>query len=42
VTEVVERLGRRAGFRIEDDDAEQLRTIDSATVFLDHGASRTG
>ena len=32
--ELVERLGKRAGFRIEDDDADQLRTIDSATSFL--------
>jgi len=32
--ELVERLGKRAGFRIEDDDADQLRTVDSATSFL--------
>lgn len=32
--ELVERLGKRAGFRIEDDDADQLRTIDSATAYL--------
>ena len=32
--ELVERLGKRAGFRIEDDDADQLRTLDSATAFL--------
>ena len=32
--ELVERLGKRAGFRIEDDDVDQLRTIDSATSFL--------
>jgi acyl carrier protein len=40
--ELVERLGKRAGFRIEDDDADQLRTIDSATAFLERGASRIG
>ncbi|GAA2741061.1 hypothetical protein GCM10009868_05690 [Terrabacter aerolatus] len=34
VVELVERLGKRAGFRIEDDDADQLRTVDSATAFL--------
>jgi acyl carrier protein len=39
--ELVERLGKRAGFRIEDDDADQLRTIDSATAFLLRGARRT-
>ena len=39
--ELVERLGKRAGFRIEDDDADQLRTIDSATAFLARGATRT-
>lgn len=40
--EVVERLARRAGFRIEDDDAESLRTPDSAVAFLVRGAaSRT-
>jgi acyl carrier protein len=38
--ELVERLGKRAGFRIEDDDAEQLRTIDSATAFLARGGAR--
>jgi acyl carrier protein len=37
--ELVERLGKRAGFRIEDDDADQLRTIDSATAFLARGAA---
>ncbi|HET8987422.1 MAG TPA: acyl carrier protein [Humibacillus sp.] len=40
--ELVERLGKRAGFRIEDDDADQLRTIDSATAFLARGRSRIG
>lgn len=40
--ELVERLGKRAGFRIEDDDADQLRTIDSATAFLARGATRIG
>jgi acyl carrier protein len=40
--ELVERLGKRAGFRIEDDDADQLRTLDSATAFLGRGASRAG
>lgn len=37
--ELVERLGKRAGFRIEDDDADQLRTIDSATAFLTRRAA---
>ena len=32
--EVVEQLSGIAGFRIEDQDAESLRTIDSATRFL--------
>jgi acyl carrier protein len=36
--ELVERLSKRAGFRIEDDDAEALRTPDSATSFLVKGA----
>ena len=40
--ELVERLGKRAGFRIEDEDADQLRTIDSATAFLERGARRAG
>ena len=40
--ELVERLGKRAGFRIEDDDADQLRTIDSATAFLARGAAGRG
>ena len=40
--ELVERLGKRAGFRIEDDDAEQLRTIDSATAFLARGMRHGG
>jgi acyl carrier protein len=37
--ELVERLGKRAGFRIEDDDADQLRTVDSATAFLARGSA---
>ncbi|GAA2149223.1 acyl carrier protein [Humibacillus xanthopallidus] len=40
--ELVERLGKRAGFRIEDDDADQLRTINTATAFLSRGMRRTG
>lgn len=40
--ELVERLGKRAGFRIEDDDADRLRTVDSATAFLTRGATRAG
>ena len=32
--EIVEQLSAEAGFRIEDDDAEALRTIESATAFL--------
>jgi acyl carrier protein len=36
--ELVERLSKRAGFRIEDDDADELRTPDSATAFLVKGA----
>ena len=36
--ELVERLSKRAGFRIEDDDADELRTADSATAFLVKGA----
>ncbi|TQM57442.1 acyl carrier protein [Humibacillus xanthopallidus] len=40
--ELVERLGKRAGFRIEDDDADQLRTIDAATAFLSRGMRRIG
>lgn len=40
--ELVERLGKRAGFRIEDDDADQLRTIDKATAFLSRGMQRSG
>jgi acyl carrier protein len=36
--ELVERLSKRAGFRIEDDDADELSTPDSATAFLVKGA----
>jgi acyl carrier protein len=36
--ELVERLGQRAGFRIEDDDADQLRTVELATAFIARGA----
>jgi acyl carrier protein len=32
--DLVERLSKRAGFRIEDEDAEFLRTQDGATAFL--------
>ena len=39
--ELVERLGKRAGFRIEDDDADQLRTLDSATAFLARRSAAT-
>ena len=35
VVELVERLGKRAGIRIEDDDAHELLTVDSATAYLD-------
>lgn len=37
--ELVDRLSKRAGFRIEDDDADELRTPDSATAFLVRGAN---
>lgn len=37
--ELVDRLSKRAGFRIEDDDADELRTPDSATAFLVRGSS---
>lgn len=40
--ELVERLGKRAGFRIEDDDADQLRTLDSATAFLTRRSAAAG
>ncbi|EWS99766.1 phosphopantetheine-binding protein [Intrasporangium oryzae NRRL B-24470] len=40
--EIVERLGKRAGFRIDDDDAERLRTLDSATDFLARHALARG
>ena len=40
--EIVERLGKRAGFRIEDDDADQLRTLDSATAFLARRSAAAG
>ena len=36
--ELVDRLSKRAGFRIEDDDADELRTPDLATAFLVRGA----
>lgn len=32
--ELVEQLSTRAGFRIEDSDAEELRTPDRAAAFL--------
>lgn len=38
--ELVERLSKRVGFRIEDEDAEALRTPDSAAAFLVRGAAR--
>ena len=37
--ELVDRLSKRAGFRIEDDDADELRTPDSATSFLVRGSA---
>ncbi|MEO7754379.1 MAG: acyl carrier protein [Terracoccus sp.] len=40
--ELVEQLGKRAGFRIDDDDADQLRTITLATAFLARGTRRGG
>lgn len=40
--EIVERLGKRAGFRIDDDDAERLRTPDSATDFIARHAPARG
>ena len=42
VVELVERLGTRAGIRIEDDDAHELLTIDSATAFLDRRSRAVG
>ena len=41
VVELVERLSARAGFRIEDTDADELRSVDSATAFLVRGAARS-
>lgn len=32
--EIIERLSIVVGFRIEDDEAESLRTVESATRFL--------
>ena len=32
--ELVERLGKRGGFRIADEDAERLRRLDSALDFV--------
>jgi acyl carrier protein len=32
--ELVDRLSTRAGFRIEEDDADGLRTVEAATQFL--------
>jgi acyl carrier protein len=40
VVELVERLSARAGFRIEDTDADELRTADTATAFLVRGGNR--
>lgn len=37
--ELVEKLSKRAGFRIEDEDADRLRTVDSATSFLAMGGA---
>lgn len=42
VVELVERLGKRAGIRIEDDDARELLTIDSATAYLDRRSPAVG
>jgi acyl carrier protein len=41
VVELVERLSARTGLRIEDTDADQLRSVDSATAFLVRGADRS-
>jgi acyl carrier protein len=41
VVELVERLSARAGFRIEDTDADELRSVDAATAFLVRGAAST-
>jgi len=32
--ELVDRLSMRAGFRIEEDDADGMRTVEAATAFL--------
>ncbi|MFC8503440.1 acyl carrier protein [Pedococcus sp. NPDC057267] len=41
VVELVERLSARAGFRIEDTDADELRSVDRATAFLVRGATHS-
>ena len=41
VVELVERLSARVGFRIEDTDADELRTVDHATAFLVRGGRPT-
>ena len=40
--ELVEKLSARAGFRIEDSDADALRTPQSATAFLVRGRRDAG
>ncbi len=34
MVELVERLSKRAGFRIEEEDTERLRTLDGAVAYL--------
>lgn len=34
VVELVDRLSTRAGFRIEEDDADGLRSVEAVTQFL--------
>jgi len=40
--ELVDKLSTRAGFRIEEDDAGGLRTVEAATHFLVAHAERVG
>jgi len=40
--ELVDRLSTRAGFRIEEDDADGLRTVEAATRFLVARSNQAG
>lgn len=42
VVELVDKLSTRAGFRIEEDDADGLRSVEAVTQFLVTRSSQVG